>query len=124
MAFQVQLFDIDLDLKVDPNTNDFKELYDEDTVNQSIDLFLSNPYRIGTGLTNGLFNMLFTDIQVSTVEDIKRVIREEFEYNYPMVIIDSLIVHKESNQRRIRISMRWTLAEVSLSGTFDRYWTT
>ena len=118
----VKLFDLDLDLQEDITTKDFKEIGDEEVVNQSIDIFITTPYRIGQGITNNLLNVLFTDMKTKTKFDIMRDIEEEFEEHYQLVKIDRLDVDLDYNNRRIYVILEWSLNGFDMSGKYSRYW--
>ena len=118
----LQLFDIDYDLQEDPDTKDLKELYNEDAINQSIDLWLSHPYRIGVGNTNTLINYLFTDLIVKTEQDIANIISREFDRNYQMIRLLDIDVVSELNKRRIYVKLEWELKNYDVSGIYTRFW--
>jgi len=118
----IQLFDLDQSLKLDPATKDFKELYNQDAINQAIDLFIANPYRIGVGLSNSLFDSVFTDLVGSETQELGFRIRKEFQENFTILRITSLFVSPEPEQRRIRIQLVWEMADFNLTGSYLRFW--
>lgn len=121
----IQVFDIDYDLEEDSSTKDLTVLYNEDAINQSIDVWISVPYRIGVGYTNSLINQIFIDIQLKTEIDLARIIQEEFERNYYMLKLRGVIVESDPNNRRVYVSISWELRDYpEISGTYQRYWNT
>jgi hypothetical protein len=118
----LNLFDIDIDLQKSPDTNDFVELANHECVNQSIDLFITNPYRIGKGLTNRIFASVFSDLNSQTEDDLADSILEEMELRYPFLTVEGINVESDHRNRRIKIKMYWSLREGALSGEYQRYW--
>lgn len=118
----IQLFDLDYNLDVPSDTKDIKDIYNEDAVNQSIDLWIMVPYRLGVGLTNNLAQILFADINVKTEEDIKEEILTTFSRFYSALNIDYLKVDSDPNNRRIFVSLNWSLKNYNLSGNYTRFW--
>jgi hypothetical protein len=120
----LQLFDLDYDLKEDPNTKDFKELYNEEAVNQSIDIWISMPYRVGQGYTNSIISRVFTDLNYKEIVDFQRDIATEFERNYPMLQLINLKVTPDTVKRYLYVSLSWKLVKFDLYGQYTRYWRT
>jgi len=120
----VKLFDLDQSLKEDPTTKDFKELYNKDVVNQSIDIFLSNPYRIGVGLSNRIFDSVFADMNGSTDFELSNSLKTSFANDYPFIQIQSLKVTTDPTQRRLKIQMIWNIPNFQLTGDYTRFWST
>jgi hypothetical protein len=118
----LQLFDIDYNLKEDPNTRDLKELYNIDAVNQSIDIWLTVPYRIGKGLSNGLLAQVFINISQKTTIDIQRDIEDEFKRNYQVLNILQVLVTPEPVNLRYKIKVYWQIPNTSVSGVYNRFW--
>lgn len=120
--FTLRLFDIDKSLEIDSSTKDFKTVYNEEAVNQSIDVFLTNPYRIGRGLTNSLFTSVFADIGIKKEIDIQRDIEIEMERNYPFISVRYIDVTSIPEQRKIKVFLRWSLKGTEVTGDYTRYW--
>jgi hypothetical protein len=120
----LKLFDLDLDLKQDSYTKDLKELYNIDVINQSIDIFLTTPYRIGKGFTNSLFDKVFTDINFKNNIDIARDLEEEFTINYQLLKINDITIESDTKNRRIFVRLDWAVKDFGISGNYSRYWTT
>jgi len=118
----LSVFDIDLDLQVDNTTRDLKELYDDEAINQSIDIWISVPYRIGVGYTSSLIGLVFTDIGQKTDSDIADDIESEFERNYQLLKLNSVQVESDENNRKIFVKIDWRLKDYPLAGTYQRYW--
>jgi hypothetical protein len=119
----LKIFDIDYDLTIDPNTKDYKELYNEDAINQSIDLWLSHPYRISLGWQNALINYVFSDLTNTTEDEIRDIVEDELARNYQIISVQSVEVEIDYNKRRIYISVSWRLADFpSVAGVYTRFW--
>lgn len=119
----LQLFDIDQDLIEDPTTKDLKEIYNEEVINQSIDLWISVPYRIGEGMTNNILATIFSDLNTKTEIDLVRDIEESFEDNYQMLLLRNVEVESDPENRRIYVSIDWSIKNFpNISGTYNRYW--
>lgn len=119
---RLDLFDIDMSLEVDPSTRDLKTTYNEEAVNQSIDLFLTNPYRIGVGLTNRIFSMVFSDMKVEQIADLKDTIETEFRRSYYLIAFKKFNLIPDSGNRRMLASIDWYIPKSTLSGQYVRYW--
>jgi len=118
----LQIFDMDIDLQESPETKDLTDVYNEDAVNQSIDLFVTYPYRISKGLTNRIFTKIFSDLTFKTETDIIRDIEDEFEENYPLLELNNVEVERIPNLRKLKIKIDWKIRGYELSGTYKRYW--
>jgi len=118
----LKLFDLDYDLQADSTTNDFKELYNVDAINQSIDIWLTTPYRIGEGFTNNLLSLVFSDINLKTEDDIRNEILDEMENNYQFLEVQNLRIESDPKNRRIYVSLDWMVKTYEVSGNYSRYW--
>ncbi len=118
----LRVFDIDYDLKMDPDTKDFKELVNEEAVNQSLDLFITTPYRIGIGYTNNLLNILFTDLTQKTKNDVIIEIQESLTDNYQILDWNVIDVDIDYIKRTIYVYIEWSFKDFDLSGKYSRYW--
>jgi len=120
----IDLFDVDLSLKEDTLTKDIKEIYNEDVINQSIDIFVSNPYRIGVGLTNQVFDRVYTDIVTENLFELEQDLVQEFQENFNIITVNELTVEPINGNRALKIQLFWTLTGYELQGTYRRIWST
>ena len=118
----IELFDVDMNMQVDPLTRDLKTLNNEDAVNQSIDLFITNPRRIGVGLSNTIFEYVFSDVSLTSVSHLTDDIKEQFKQGYPLLTIKTFIITPEPTKRRLKVYMEWSIDETTLTGVYTRYW--
>jgi len=120
-----QAFDIDFDLVEDPDTKDFKELYNVDAVNQAIDVWILMPYRIGRGTTSSLISQIFRDIRPQNETVLKQAIQEEFRERFQMIRVLNLDLESDPNKRQIWVSIDWRLKDYQyIAGQYARYWIT
>ena len=117
-----EFFDIDASLTVDPDTKDLKELYNDQAVNQAIDIFISNPYRIGVGTTNRIFDMVFNDVRFVDINDLTITLEDNFKRGFNLIAFNEIIVIPQPNKKRYRITLNWFIPNTDISGTYDRYW--
>jgi hypothetical protein len=118
----IQVFDLDKTLTEDPETKDFKEVYNEEAINQAIDLWVNTPYRIGQGYTNSLLSMVFSTIDSNMPFELQSVIQQEFTNNFTVIIVTSLVVDTMPNERMVKIKMGWKMRQYNISGVYSRYW--
>ena len=118
----VVVSDIDLSFIPDPDTKDLKDIYQVEAVNQSIDLFISNPYRIKQGLTNNIFTMVFSDLSYADSYTLSSMVSNQIVNNYRILDIISLVVEPIIEKRKYYIKLVWRLKNTTLSGTYERYW--
>jgi hypothetical protein len=116
------LFDLDISMAPDAVTGDLTDLYNEEAVNQSIDLWISSSYRVERGNTSGVGNYLFTDLDNKSNEIIKQEIQQEFEDNFSIINVDDLQVESDTQTRKIKINISWSLKNINISGEYSRYW--
>lgn len=119
---ELNLFDINYDLTTDPTTKDFREIYNEEVVNQMLDLYIGTPYRIGQGLTNNIFYNLFSDITLTTEEDLQIELQDQFKRYFQFLNVLDLEVTPEPEKRRIYIRLTWSLRGTTIAGFYQRYW--
>jgi hypothetical protein len=118
----LKLFDLDYSLNIDSRTRDFKEIYNSEVVNQMIDLYIGTPYRIGQGLTNNIFQTLFTDITLKTQEDLQIELQDQFERFFQFIDVLDLTVEPQPEKRRIWVRLTWSLRGSTIAGYYTRYW--
>jgi len=118
----VQVFDIDAALVNDPTTKDLKELYNEDAVNQAIDLWINTPYRIGVGYGNGILTSLFESMTSDMPNELQNLILKEFKNNFTMVTVKGVKADSFPNERMVKVQLSWQLTGYALSGVYTRYW--
>jgi len=119
---QVFLFDIDTSLKVDPSTGDFQEVIGAEVVNQALDIFITNPYRVGIGLTNTLFNTIFTDLDALSEDTLIANITTQIETFFRIIEIKGLQIQVFAPERKIKISLKWKLRNFNVVGELNRFW--
>lgn len=117
-----RLFDIDQALKPSAVTGDLVDLYNEKAVNQSIDLFISNPYRIGEGLSNTIFSSIYTDFQEDDLVDFQASLAQSLARDLPILEVVDLQVFPEPLLRRIRVQFVWRLKGFSMTGKYNSFW--
>lgn len=118
----VTIFDIDKSLKADTLTKDFKDIYNEDAINQGIDIYLTNPYRIGHGTVNTIFSSLYMDIANGSEDGLIRSITDSLSKTFPEIVVKNIVAEPQPSQRSIYIRVEWEMSLYNITGTYTRYW--